>query len=306
MKTLIEHVKVLTMDGENRVYEDGCVLVKGSRIEKVGDRKEAAGWSGGAEAAVLDGRGGILIPGLINTHCHVSMMPFRTLGDDCADRLRRFLFPLENDAMTRRLVYRAARYGICEMLLAGVTTFLDMYYFEDEVAKACEEAGAAAIAVHGRTRVQMYAGKADWDVIRDVKRAVSVPVIANGDVFSGADAAHILSYTGADACMVGRGAFGDPWLFAEINAVLEGREPPERPPLAERMATAVRQVETAAQEKGERLACIEARARLPWYLKGVAYSSAWKQKLVRISTLDELRSIARDIALGRPPIDEII
>ena len=173
-------------------------------------------------------------------------------------------------------------------------------------ARLCEEAGAAAIAVHGRTRVQMYAGKADWDVIRDVKRAVSVPVIANGDVFSGADAAHILSYTGADACMVGRGAFGDPWLFAEINAVLEGREPPGRPPLAERMATAVRQVETAAQEKGERLACIEARARLPWYLKGVAYSSAWKQKLVRISTLDELRSIARDIALGRPPIDEII
>ena len=141
MKTRIENVKILTMDGENRVYEDGCVLVDGDRIEKVGDRTEAAGWSGGAEAAVLDGRGGILIPGLINTHCHVSMMPFRTLGDDCADRLRRFLFPLENDAMTRRLVYRAARYGICEMLLAGVTTFLDMYYFEDEVAKACEELG---------------------------------------------------------------------------------------------------------------------------------------------------------------------
>ena len=141
MKTRIENVKILTMDGDNRVYEDGCVLVDGDRIEKVGDRKEAAGWSGGAEAAVLDGRGGILIPGLINTHCHVSMMPFRTLGDDCADRLRRFLFPLENDAMTRRLVYRAARYGICEMLLAGVTTFLDMYYFEDEVAKACEELG---------------------------------------------------------------------------------------------------------------------------------------------------------------------
>ena len=164
-----------------------------------------------------------------------------------------------------------------------------------ELAKLLEQAGAAAIAVHGRTRVQMYAGRADWDIIREVKRAVSVPVIANGDVFSG-----------ADACMVGRGAFGDPWLFAEINAVLAGLEPPERPPLAERMATAVRQVETAAAEKGERLACIEARARLPWYLKGVAYSSAWKQKLVRISTLDELRSIARDIALGRPPLDDII
>lgn len=74
---------------------------------------------------IIDGHGGILIPGLINTHCHVSMMPFRTLGDDCADRLRRFLFPLENDAMTRKLVRLAARYGICEMLLAGVTSFVD-------------------------------------------------------------------------------------------------------------------------------------------------------------------------------------
>lgn len=140
MKTLIEHVKVLTMDAENGVYEDGCVLVKDDRIEKVGDRAAAESWEKEG-ADVIDGKGGILLPGLINTHCHVSMMPFRTLGDDCADRLRRFLFPLENDAMTRKLVYRAAKYGICEMLLAGVTTFLDMYYFEDEVAKACEELG---------------------------------------------------------------------------------------------------------------------------------------------------------------------
>ena len=102
-----------------------------------------------------------------------------------------------------------------------------------------------------------------------------------------------------------------PELAAELVAAVAMAVPVPvtvkiRPPLAERMATAVRQVETAAAEKGERLACIEARARLPWYLKGVAYSSAWKQKLVRISTLDELRSIARDIALGRPPLDDII
>lgn len=166
MRTLIKNVTVLTMDKNNTVYRNGCVLTEGEQIAAVGELSAdgrgivlngqgeagrdtpleyldqyldlAAGNSG---LQVIDGRGGILIPGLINTHCHVSMMPFRTLGDDCADRLRRFLFPLENDAMTRRLVRLAARYGICEMLLAGVTSFVDMYYFEDEVAEACEELG---------------------------------------------------------------------------------------------------------------------------------------------------------------------
>ena len=97
-----------------------------------------------AEAAadeVIDGRGGILLPGFVNTHCHVSMVPFRSMGDDCPDRLRRFLFPLELEAMTPELVYWGALYGIAEMFLSGTTTFLDMYYFEDRVAEACEQAG---------------------------------------------------------------------------------------------------------------------------------------------------------------------
>ena len=90
---------------------------------------------------VIDGRGGILLPGFVNTHCHVSMVPFRSMGDDCPDRLRRFLFPLELEAMTPELVYWGALYGIAEMFLSGTTTFLDMYYFEDRVAEACEQAG---------------------------------------------------------------------------------------------------------------------------------------------------------------------
>ena len=133
-----------------------------------------------------------------------------------------------------------------------------------EFARVCEASGASAIAVHGRTRAQMYAGKADWDIIRDVKRAVSIPVFANGDVFSGADAAHILRYTGCDFAMVGRGCFGDPWLFARANAAVNGEPEPPLPKLADRMDAALEQIRFSAEQKGERLACLEARSQFTW------------------------------------------
>ena len=164
-----------------------------------------------------------------------------------------------------------------------------------EFGKMCEEAGAAAITVHGRTRVQMYEGQADWDIIREVKNAVNIPVIANGDVFSGEDAEHILRYTGCDGAMIGRGSFGDPWIFRDGNAAIAGQPIPPRPTVAERMDTAVRQIELSAEKRGERLACLEARRHMAWYLRGVPYSGAYKSDIVKIETLDDMRKIANRI-----------
>lgn len=164
-----------------------------------------------------------------------------------------------------------------------------------EFAKICEQSGASAIAVHGRTRVQMYAGRADWDIIKAVKQAVNIPVAANGDVFTPEDAVHILKYTGCDMAMIGRGSFGNPWLFEQANAALDGLPIPALPPLSERMDIAVSQIEALAEINGERLACIEARHQLPWYLHCVAYGSYYRQQLVRVETLDDIRKIAEGV-----------
>ncbi len=164
-----------------------------------------------------------------------------------------------------------------------------------EFAKVCQQAGASALTVHGRTRAQMYAGRADWDIIRDVKQSVGIPVFANGDVFSAEDAAHSLRYTGCDGVMIGRGAFGDPWIFLQANAAIAGEEIPPLPPLADRMDVAEEQIRLQASRMGERKACVEARHQLPWYLHGVAHAGYYKQQLVRLETLEQLHEICRGI-----------
>ena len=164
-----------------------------------------------------------------------------------------------------------------------------------DFAKRMEDNGAAMITVHGRTRSMLYSGVVDWDMIAKVKQQLSIPVIANGDIVSGETAVKCLKRTGADGIMIGRATFGDPWIFAEVRAALEGNVDYQRPVLKDRIALAVRQFEISEQDHGEHIACLEARKHFAWYLRGVAHSSYYKNQISSLNTMEDIYRIAKDV-----------
>lgn len=160
-----------------------------------------------------------------------------------------------------------------------------------EIAKIAESAGVAAVAVHGRTREQYYSGKADWNIIREVKKAVKIPVIGNGDVFTPQDAKRLVEETGCDGIMVARGAKGNPWIFKQITHYLETGELLPRPSVEELKAMILRHGQMMMEFKGELAGMREMRKHVAWYTAGYPNSAALRNEINSVATLEELTEL---------------
>ncbi len=223
---------------------------------------------------VLDINMGCPVPKIVNNHEGSALMKDPKLVYDIVNEVAR--------AVSKPVTVKI-RKGFDEAHINAV-----------EVARAAEAAGAAAVAVHGRTREQYYAGKADWSIIRDVKEALSIPVIGNGDVLCGKDAKRMLEETGCDGVMIGRGAEGNPFVFGEISAYLEGREyiPPTR---EEIKSTILKHADLQLKYKGEYIGIREMRKHLSWYLKGFEGAATLRKKINEMETFPELTDIIENI-----------
>lgn len=166
-----------------------------------------------------------------------------------------------------------------------------------EMAQRAENAGASAITVHGRTKKQMYAPPVDRSIIADVKKAVAIPVIGNGDIVDAISAARMLEETNCDLIMVGRGALGSPWIFSQINAYLEHERILPSPPVSERMRVMIKHIEKICEYKGNFIGMREARKHAGWYTKGLHGATKYRRELCSLETMEQLQEIAYKICL---------
>lgn len=226
--------------------------------------------------------------------------PFKILDINMGCPVPKIVNNHEGSALMKNpeLVYDIVR-AISEAISKPVTVKIRKGFDEDhvnavEVARAAEAGGAKAVAVHGRTREQYYSGAADWSIIKAVKEAVHIPVIGNGDIKCGADAQRMLEETGCDGVMVGRAAEGNPFIFREITAFMEGREY-TAPTLKEIKETVLLHADMQLEYKGEFIGIREMRKHLSWYLKGFEGASALRKRINEMETFEELKEIINNI-----------
>ena len=219
---------------------------------------------------------------------------------------------LKADAGSKLLLYPDKIYEIVKGIVDNVSKpvtvkirsgFDSKHINAVEVAKLIEKAGASAIAIHGRTRSQMYEGKADWKIIADVKAAVKIPVIGNGDVRSVEDAKRMLEETGVDAVMIGRAALGNPWLIKQVVQSLETGVIIEEPTYQEKLAQCLSHAKKLMEIEPEKVAMFQMRGHAPWYIKGLKSSARVKNELSKINTFEELKTILKDY---QQYLDEVI
>lgn len=219
---------------------------------------------------------------------------------------------LKADAGSKLLLYPEKIYdivkGIVDNVSKPVTVKIRSGFDKEhinavEVAKLIEKAGASAIAIHGRTRSQMYEGKADWKIIAEVKKAVSIPVIGNGDVRSVEDAKRMLEETGVDAVMIGRAALGNPWLIKQVAESLETGKIIAEPTYQEKIAQCIAHAKKLMEIEPEKVAMFQMRGHAPWYIKGLKSSARVKNELSKINTFEELITILDEY---KQYLDELI
>ncbi|HZK87711.1 MAG TPA: tRNA-dihydrouridine synthase, partial [Anaerovoracaceae bacterium] len=164
-----------------------------------------------------------------------------------------------------------------------------------EVAKAIESGGASAVAVHGRTREQYYSGKANWDIIRQVKESVRIPVIGNGDIACGQDAIKLMEETGCDFVMIARGSMGNPWIFRDAFALWSGLEKPEEPTLEEKISIVLKHIDYVIEAKGEYVAVREMRKHVAWYLKGIRGSADIRRTINTVKDTTAMKELLQEV-----------